>query len=91
MLSRGDVRVCIAYSEMDDEMENSVKDELERRESIALGRLHLSRSLRMFKHMRHCGAMLWLLGWPPTYRCSRATARGNDEVGKIVESHCGTQ
>ena len=27
MLSRGDVRVCIAYSEIHDEMENSVKDE----------------------------------------------------------------
>ena len=61
MLSRGDVRVCIAYSEMDDKRENSVKDEMERRESIALGPLHLFRSLRMFKHMRHCGAVLWSL------------------------------
>ena len=40
MLSRGDVRVCIAYSEMDDEMENSVKDEVERRlKPMSLGGL----------------------------------------------------
>ena len=38
MLSRGDVRVCTAYSEVDDEMEHCVKDELERR-----CRLHLAR------------------------------------------------
>ena len=33
-----------------DEMENSVMDELERRESIALGQVHLSRSLSMFSN-----------------------------------------
>ena len=36
----GDVRVCIAYSETDDEMENIVNDALERR-----SRLHLARSI----------------------------------------------
>ena len=90
MLSRADVRVCIAYSETD-EIENSVKDELERREWMALDLVYLSRSLRMFKHVRQCGAVLWLPGWPPTYRCSRAIAGGNDEVGKTVKRHCGWQ
>ena len=42
LLLGGDVRVCIAYSELDDEMENIVKDALERRESIAIGPVHLS-------------------------------------------------
>ena len=42
MLLGGDVRVCIAYSEMDNEMENSMIDELERRESMALGPVQLS-------------------------------------------------
>ena len=59
-----------------------MNDELERRESVALGPVHLSRSPRKFKHMRRCGAVLWLLGWPPTYRCSRAIAGGSDEVGE---------
>ena len=44
----------------------------------------------MLKHMRQCGAVLWLPGWPPTYRDSRSIAGGNDEVGKTVESRCGT-
>ena len=48
MLSREDVRVCVAYSETDDEMENSMNDELERRESVALGPVHLFRSLSVF-------------------------------------------
>ena len=42
---------CIAYSETDDEVENSMKDEVERRESIAFGRcISLGRS--EFKRMR---------------------------------------
>ena len=43
MLLGGDVNVCIAYSEVDDDMENSINDEV--RESIALGPVHLSRVL----------------------------------------------
>ena len=36
---------CIAYSETDDEVENSMKDEVERRESMALGQyISLGRS-----------------------------------------------
>ena len=35
--SREDVRVCNAYSETDDEMDNIVKDALETTSSIALG------------------------------------------------------
>ena len=67
------LRVCIAYSETDDEMENSMNDELERRESIALGPVHLSWALRVFKYLRQSGTMLWLPRRQPTYR-----ARGND-------------
>ena len=40
MLLGGDAHVCIMYSETDDEMENIVKDALERR-----SRLHLARSI----------------------------------------------
>ena len=36
MLFGGDVRVCIAYSEMDNEVENIVKDALETTTSVAL-------------------------------------------------------
>ena len=77
MLSRGDVRVCIAYSEMDDKRENSVKDEMKRRESIALGLVHLSRSLRMFKHMetlRSSFVVAWVAAHIP-----------------LLASHCGRQ
>ena len=60
---------------MEDEMENIVKGELERRESIALGPVHLSRSLRMFKHMRQCGVVVaWVAAHLP-----------------LLVSHCGGQ
>ena len=36
MLLGGDVRVCIAYSELDNEVENIVKDALENNEVVAL-------------------------------------------------------
>ena len=80
-----DVRVCIAYSETDDEMENSVYDELERLESIALGPVHLCWALRVFKYMRQSGAMLWLPRRPTTYCCPRATVGGNEEARKTVD------
>ena len=37
MLSGGDVRVCIAHSETDNEVENIVKDALENDKVVALG------------------------------------------------------
>ena len=37
MLLGGDVRVCIAYSETDNEVENIVKDALENDKMVALG------------------------------------------------------
>ena len=37
MLLGGDVRICIAYSETDNEVENIVKDALETTTSVALG------------------------------------------------------
>ena len=85
MISGGDVRVCIAYNETDGYMENSMNDEMERRESVALGPVHLSWGLRVFKYMRQSGAMLWLPRRPPTYCCSRAVAGGHEEVGKTVD------
>ena len=83
MLLGGDVRVCVAYSKTDNEMENSMNDELERRESMALGPVHLSLgALSVFKYVRQSDAMLWLPRRPPTYCCSRAIAGRNGKVGK---------
>ena len=72
------MRVCIPYSETDDEMENVVKDALKRR-----SRLHLARSI-FLEYMKQRGAVLWLPGWPPTDRCSRAIAGRNDEVRRLL-------
>ena len=86
MLVGGDVRVCIAYSETDDEMENIMKDALDRR-----SRLHLARSFFLEHSWNNAEQCCGLPGWPPTDRCSRAIAGGTDEVRKAVEIHCGTQ
>ena len=59
MLLGGDVRVCIAYSEPDNEVESIVKDALENDKVVALG------PVIMF-FMNQCGAALWLPRLPPT-------------------------
>ena len=80
MLSGGDVRVCTAYSETDNEVENIAKDALENDEVVALGPV-------IFNAEQRCGCP----GGRPQTDCSLAVAGGNDEVGKTVDSHCGTQ
>ena len=62
MLLGGDVRVCIAYSETDDEMENIVKDALERR-----SRLHLARSIFLEHSRNNAEPVLWLVAFPQTF------------------------
>ena len=57
----------------------SMKDELESNWPE-----HLSRTLKVFKYMRQSGAMLWLPRRPPTFYCSRAVARCNNEVRRTV-------
>ena len=78
MLLGGDVLVCIAYSETDNEVENIVKDALDNDKVGCTWPGHLF-------FMSQCGAAC---GFPD---CSQAVAGGSDEVGKTVDSHCGKQ
>ena len=55
---------------MNSDMENIVKDALERR-----SRTHLARSSTL---RSQCGAVLWLPRRPSTFYCSRAVAGRND-------------
>ena len=59
MLQGGDVRVCIAYSETYNEVENIVKDAPEHDKVGCTWPGHLF-------FMRQCGAALWLPKRPPT-------------------------
>ena len=59
MLLGGDVRVCTAYSETDNEVENIVKDALESDKVVSLGPV-------ICYTVNQCGAALWLPRRPPT-------------------------
>ena len=84
MLSGGDVRVCIAHSETDNEVENIEMDALETIKS-----LHLARSSVLHESMR--SSVVVAQAAAPQTDCTQAVAGGNDEVGKTVDGHCGRQ
>ena len=93
MLLGGDVRVCIAYSETDNEVENIVKDALEKIESLHLARLSvLHESMRSRVVVAQAAAHRLIARKPSreaamrSGRLSIAIARSNDEVGRIDES-----
>ena len=93
MLLGGDVRVCTVYSETDSEMENIVKDALERR-----SRLRLARSSVLHESMRSSvvvaqAAAHRLVARKPlreaamrSGRLSIAIAGSNGEIGRTDES-----
>ena len=93
MLLGGDVRVCIAYSETDNEVENIVMDALKTIKS-----LHLGRSSVLYESMRSSVVVAQAAAHRLTARkalreatmlsgrLSIAIARGNDEVGRTDES-----
>ena len=81
----------MAYRETDDEMESSVKDELERRTGVDCTwpgtSFSITQNVQTDETMVSSVVVPLV---PPTYRCSRAVAEINEEVGKTVGSHCGT-
>ena len=75
--------VCIAHSGTDNEVENIAKDALENDKVVALGPVTCSSGIIA---EQRCGCS----GGHPQTDCSKAVPGGNDEVGKTVDSHCGT-
>ena len=83
MLLGRDVRACIAYSETDNQVENIVKDALENEKVVELGPVICSSCINA---EQRCGCP----GGRPQTDSSQTLAESNDEVGKTVDSHCGT-
>ena len=91
MLLGGDVRVCIAYSETDSEMENIVKDALERRSGLRLVQSSLIHETMRSSVVVAQAAAHRLIARKPlreavmrSGRLSTAIAGGNDEVRRSL-------
>ena len=84
MLLGGNVRVRVAYSETDNEVENIIMYALETIKS-----LHLARSSVLHESMRSSVVVAQAAAHRLIAR--KTVAGGNDEVGKTVDGHCGMQ